>query len=43
MAPVPPVPPRTEDTPMSDPECPDCLPLPDHGENPELIDEGDER
>jgi len=24
-------------------DCPDCDPIADHGENPELIDEGDER
>ena len=28
---------------MSDPDCLDCVDLPEHGENPELIDEGDER
>jgi len=30
---------------MSDPtdDCLDCDELPEHGENPELIDEGDER
>jgi len=30
----------------ADPKCPDCGdgdPIADHGENPELIDEGDER
>jgi len=26
-----------------DPDCPDCDPVADHGENPELIDEDDER
>ena len=24
-------------------DCPDCDPIADHGENPELIDEDDER
>lgn len=29
---------------MSDPDdCPDCDPIAPHGENPELIDEDDER
>lgn len=27
----------------SDPDCLDCVEMPEHGENPELIDEGDER
>jgi len=28
---------------MTDPDCLDCTELPEHGINPELIDEGDER
>lgn len=30
-------------TEPNDPDCLDCFELPEHGENPELIDEGDER
>lgn len=32
----------TPDTP-NEPDCPDCEPIAPHGENPELIDEGDVR